>query len=65
MSETPCKARHHHLLHLERHQTKASKGERPPAKPIGVVMDQTPTEEPGFAVQLALNGSAPREACPP
>jgi hypothetical protein len=47
-----CKASHHYLLHMEKHQTRARQGERPPTKTSGAAPEPTPTKEQGSAVQL-------------
>jgi hypothetical protein len=47
-----CKASHHYLLHMEKHQARARQGEKPPAKASGAAPEPTPTEEQGSAVQL-------------
>ncbi len=46
------KASHHYLLHMEKHQTRARQGERPPTKTSGAAPEPTPTEEQGPAVRL-------------
>jgi hypothetical protein len=47
-----CKASHHYLLHMEKHQARARQGERPPTEASGAAPGPTPTEEQGSAVHL-------------
>jgi hypothetical protein len=61
---TSSKARHHHLLHLEKGRTRTGLGEGPPSQPPGILPDPTPTEEPGHAVQLVAQWVSTKGGAP-
>jgi hypothetical protein len=61
---TSCKARHHHLLHLEKRRTRTGPGEGPPSRPPGILPSPTPTEEPGHAVQLVAQWISTKGGAP-
>jgi hypothetical protein len=55
---TSCKARHHHLLHLEKRRM------RPKGRAALILLDPTPTEEPGHAVQLVAQWVSTKGGAP-